>query len=129
MGTEELSLAPSHPPLCTALPRGGGKPASARVCQGGHSKLSLPHICTLSPACRIWESGAQHRGRPGLLCLLRPGGHPAQCGLPQPPGHRAACPPDHAGEVGGPAQTLPGKVLPPHSPTGTESIALKSPRS
>ena len=88
----------------------------------------LPRSCTLSPACRIWEPGAQHRGRPGLLCLLRPGGHPAQRGLPQPPGHRAACPPDHAGEVGGPAQTLPGKVLPPHSPSGTDSFALTLPR-
>ena len=128
MGTEELSLHPTPPPSLAPLLPLVVENQPLLECQGGHSKLSLPHICTLSPACRIWEPGAQHRGRPGLLCLLCPGGHPSQRGLPQPPGHRAACPPDHAGEVGGPAQTLPGKVLPPHSPTGTESVAGQVPQ-
>lgn len=73
--------------------------------------------------CRLWKPGTQYGGRSGLLCLLRPDGHPTQRGLPQPPGHRAACPPDHTGQVGGSSQAFPGKAESslPSRPSGTDS--------
>lgn len=79
---------------------------------GGGSQfwaLSSPHLHTPLP-CRLWKPGPQHGGRAGLLCLLCPDGNPTQCGLPQPSGHRAAGPPDHIGQVGGPPQAFPGKA-------------------
>lgn len=118
----------------------GDKPLLELVVGGGSQFWALfsPHLHTPLP-CRLWKPGPQHGGRAGLLCLLCSDGDPTQCGLPQPSGHRAAGPPDHIGQVGGPPQAFPGKassslppplqvlrVLPPLQALGDRWLKIRS---